>query len=123
MALLKSSLNKRYKRIVFIGKSIGTCVQNVLNNRVDNIDVVNIYLSPINKTVEMGMINNSLVITGNEDPLITRENVNQISDLSGVKLIRIDGANHALNIEGDAVKSLEVQLNIIKCIKKYLKSI
>ncbi|MBS6043997.1 MAG: alpha/beta hydrolase, partial [Clostridium baratii] len=79
--------------------------------------------SPINKTVEMGMINNSLVITGNEDPLITRENVNQISDLSGVKLIRIDGANHALNIEGDAVKSLEVQLNIIKCIKKYLKSI
>lgn len=123
VALLKSSLNKTYKRIVFIGKSIGTCVQNVLNNRVDNIDVVNIYLSPINKTVEMGMINNSLVIIGNEDPLITRENVNQISNLSGVKLIRIDGANHALNIEGDAVKSLEVQLNIIKCIKKYLKSI
>ncbi|MEG1002443.1 alpha/beta hydrolase [Clostridium sp.] len=122
VALLNSSLNKKYKKIVFIGKSIGTCVQNVLNDRVHGLDIINIYLSPVNKTVEMGIQSNSLVITGSSDPLLTKDNSDKISKLSGINYIRIDGANHALNIEGDAVKSLEVQLNIIKCIKKYLKS-
>ncbi|MGL4571927.1 MAG: alpha/beta hydrolase [Clostridium sp.] len=122
VALLNSSLNKKYKKIVFIGKSIGTCVQNVLNDRVHGLDIINIYLSPVNKTVEMGIKSNSLVITGSSDPLLTKDNSDKISKLSGISYIRIDGANHALNIEGDAVKSLEVQLSIIKCIKKYLKS-
>lgn len=118
--LLKSTLGNRYKNIVFIGKSIGTCVQNVLNKNVKGYNITNIYLSPINKTVQMEIEENALVITGSSDPLLSKENLEILEEVNGTKLINIDGANHALNIEGNAIKSLEVQLNIIKCMKEYL---
>lgn len=118
--LLKNTLVNKYKNIIFIGKSIGTCVQNVLNKNVKGYNITNIYLSPINKTVQMGIEENSLVITGSNDPLLSKENLEVIEEVNGTKLINIDGANHALNIEGDAIKSLEIQLNIINCMKEYL---
>lgn len=118
--LLKSTLANKYKNIVFIGKSIGTCVQNVLNKNVKGYNVTNIYLSPINKTVQMEIEENALVITGSSDPLLSKENLEILEEVNGTKLISIDGANHALNIEGNAIKSLEIQLNIIKCMKEYL---
>ena len=118
--LLKSTLRSKYRNIVFIGKSIGTCVQNVLNKNVKGYNITNIYISPINKTVQMGIEKNSLVFTGNSDPLLSKENLQKIEEINGVKLINIDNANHALNIEGDAIKSLEVQLSVIEFMKEYL---
>lgn len=118
--LLKSTLRNKYRNIVFIGKSIGTCVQNVLNKNVKGYNITNIYISPINKTVQMGIEKNSLVFTGSSDPLLSKENLQKIEEINGVKLINIDNANHALNIEGDAIKSLEVQLSVIEFMKEYL---
>lgn len=118
--LLKSTLRSKYRNIVFIGKSIGTCVQNVLNKNVKGYNITNIYISPINKTVQMGIEKNSLVFTGSSDPLLSKENLQKIEEINGVKLINIDNANHALNIEGDAIKSLEVQLSVIEFMKEYL---
>lgn len=118
--LLKSTLRSKYRNIIFIGKSIGTCVQNVLNKNVKGYNITNIYISPINKTVQMGIEKNSLVFTGSSDPLLSKENLQKIEEINGVKLINIDNANHALNIEGDAIKSLEVQLSVIEFMKEYL---
>ena len=117
--LLKSTLRSKYRNIIFIGKSIGTCVQNVLNKNVKGYNITNIYISPINKTVQMGIEKNSLVFTGSSDPLLSKENLQKIEEINGVKLINIDNANHALNIEGDAIKSLEVQLSVIEFMKEY----
>ena len=118
--LLKSTLRNKYRNIVFIGKSIGTCVQNVLNKNVKGYNITNIYISPINKTVQMGIEKNSLVFTGSSDPLLSKENLEKIEEVSGTKLINIDNANHALNVEGDVIKSLEIQLSIIEFMKEYL---
>lgn len=118
--LLKSTLRNKYRNIVFIGKSIGTCVQNVLNKNVKGYNVTNIYISPINKTVQMGIEKNSLVFTGSSDPLLSSENLEKIEEVNGTKLINIDNANHALNVEGDVIKSLEIQLSIIKYMKEFL---
>lgn len=118
--LLKSTLRNKYRNIVFIGKSIGTCVQNVLNKNVKGYNITNVYISPINKTVQMGIEKNSLVFTGSSDPLLSKENLQKIEEINGTRLINIDNANHALNIEGDAIKSLEVQLSVIEFMKEYL---
>ncbi|MDY6012049.1 alpha/beta hydrolase [Clostridium sp.] len=118
--LLKSTLRNKYRNIVFIGKSIGTCVQNVLNKNVKGYNITNIYISPINKTVQMGIEKNSLVFTGSSDPLLSKENLEKIEEVSGTRLINIDNANHALNVEGDVIKSLEIQLSIIEFMKEYL---
>ena len=118
--LSKSTLRNKYRNIVFIGKSIGTCVQNVLNKNVKGYNITNIYISPINKTVQMGIEKNSLVFTGSSDPLLSKENLEKIEEVSGTRLINIDNANHALNVEGDVIKSLEIQLSIIEFMKEYL---
>lgn len=68
----------------------------------------------------MGIEKNSLVFTGSSDPLLSKENLEKIEEVSGTRLINIDNANHALNVEGDVIKSLEIQLSIIEFMKEYL---
>lgn len=118
---INSILNSKYKNIVIIGKSIGTCVQDVLNENIKGYNITNVYISPIDKTVNMGIKENSLVITGSADPLLKEENISKINRINGVKLIKFEGANHALNIEKHPIDSLKIQINIIKVVEDYLK--
>lgn len=123
-ALLKMALNPKYKRIVFIGKSIGTVVQIFLLNKLIEegyeFDFTNIYLTPVNSTVDLGIKKGALVFTGTSDPLINEENVEKIENVSQIELIKIDGADHSMNIENDIVRSSEILTYIIKKEKEYL---
>lgn len=120
LEIVQNALNESYKNIVIIGKSIGTCVQNLLNDRIEGYNIENIYISPINKTVEMGIKENSLVITGTKDPLLSKENLEKIKDISGADLVTIKDGNHALNIEKDPIKSLRSQTEVIEFIEGFL---
>ena len=46
----KERVNKKYKKIVFIGKSLGTIIQNKLSEIFIDFDQVHIYLTPVDKT-------------------------------------------------------------------------
>ncbi|MGV3074797.1 alpha/beta fold hydrolase [Clostridium baratii] len=120
LEIVENALSENYKNIVIIGKSIGTCVQNLLNDRIEGYNIENIYISPINKTVEMGIKENSLVITGTKDPLISKENLEKIKDISGADLVTIKDGNHALNIEKDPIKSLRSQTEVIEFMEGFL---
>ena len=120
LEIVENALDESYKNIVIIGKSIGTCVQNLLNNRIKGYNIENVYISPINKTVEMGIKENSLVITGTKDPLLSKENLEKIKDISGADLVTIKDGNHALNIEKDPIKSLRSQTEVIEFIEGVL---
>lgn len=120
LEIVENSLSENYKNIVIIGKSIGTCVQNLLNDRIEGYNIENIYISPINKTVEMGIKENSLVITGTKDPLLSKENLEKIKDISGADLVTIKDGNHALNIEKDPIKSLRSQTEVIEFMEGFL---
>ena len=120
LEIVENALSENYKNIVIIGKSIGTCVQNLLNDRIEGYNIENIYISPINKTVEMGIKENSLVITGTKDPLISKENLEKIKDISGSDLVTIKDGNHALNIEKDPIKSLRSQTEVIEFMEGFL---
>ena len=52
--LLKLSLEIRYEKVIFIGKSLGTVVQRMLEEKIRkenyNGEIINIYLTPIDKT-------------------------------------------------------------------------
>ena len=124
MQLLKMSKLSQYKKIIFIGKSIGTVLQRILQDKlVDDgfeFEFINIYLTPVDKTVELGIYRNSLVFTGTSDPLINRENVNTIKNIDDVNFIEIEGADHSLNIKSDIVKSAKILLRVIECEKEYL---
>ncbi|AIY82744.1 MAG: alpha/beta hydrolase [Clostridium baratii] len=120
LEIVQNALNENYKNIVIIGKSIGTCVQNLLNDRIEGYNIENIYISPINKTVEMGIKENSLVITGTKDPLLSKENLEKIKNISGADLVTIKDGNHALNIEKDPIKSLKSQTEVIEFMEGFL---
>lgn len=122
LELVKDALSlKEYKEVIIIGKSIGTCVQNFLNEKIKGINIKNIYISPIDKTVGMGFKEGSLIITGSKDPLLSEENLQNIVDSKKYKVIVFNGANHALNIEKNPIGSLEIQIEIIKAIKTFIK--
>lgn len=117
---IKNDISKEYENIVIIGKSIGTCVQVMLNRHFEGKNVKNIYISPIDKTAKHGVCENSLVITGTKDPLLSEESLNKIEDTKGVKVVNITDANHALDIEGNVLKTIEVLFDIIELEKEFL---
>ena len=113
-------INKKYEEILIIGKSIGTIVQIHMQKEFNKgINIRNIYLTPIEKTFELG-INKSLVITGTNDTWISKESISKIHNINDVKLVVIEGANHSLNINGDILKSIDVIKSVIKVEKEYI---
>ncbi|MGL5647911.1 MAG: alpha/beta hydrolase [Clostridium sp.] len=117
---IQKSITKEYSKIVIIGKSIGTCVQVMLNGMFKGKDVKNIYISPIDKTAKHGVCENSLVITGTKDPLLNKESLEKIENVKGVKLVNIDDANHALDIEGNVLESIKVLFDVIEMEREFL---
>ncbi|MGN0143613.1 MAG: alpha/beta hydrolase [Clostridium sp.] len=122
--LLKMSLDSRYKKIIFIGKSLGTIIQIYLEDKLVEegykFDFKNIYLTPVNFTAESGVEEGSLIVTGTNDPLINEESINKIEEISKVDVVKIDGADHSMNVDHDVVKSSEILTYIIKKEKEYL---
>lgn len=122
--LLNISLNSQYKRILFIGKSIGTAVQNCLCNNIDSsYDVKNIYLTPVDETIKLGIKENSLVISGSSDPLLSKENFEKLQDMKNIEFMCIDKGDHSLNIKGDVINSIENLKMIIEAEKSFLDKI
>ncbi|MGG5462222.1 alpha/beta fold hydrolase [Clostridium sp. B9] len=117
---------RRHKKIIFIGKSLGTVLQNSLGEKIKSIQEVKIkdvYLTPVNKTVETGIREGSLVITGSKDALITKENIEKIKELNGLELVEVEGAGHSLCVKGEVLSSIEVLKESIGKIKNYLQRI
>ncbi|MDD5795206.1 MAG: alpha/beta hydrolase [Clostridiales bacterium] len=113
--------SKKYEEILLIGKSIGTVVQIHIQKEVcKNIKVKNIYLTPIENTFELGLSEESLVITGTNDTWISKETVEKIKNINNIKTLIIQNANHSLNIDGDILKTIEALNVIINEEKQYI---
>lgn len=122
--LLKMSLCDKYKRIIFIGKSIGTVVQKVIETRLkgDNFkgEIVNVYLTPINKTCELGIEHQSLVVCGTNDAFISSENREKMMNMDSIKYIEIEGAGHSLVIKDDVEKSIRALEYVLSEEKEFI---
>ena len=122
--LLKLSLENRYEKVIFIGKSLGTVVQRMLEEKIrkENYDgeIINIYLTPIDKTCELGIKENSLVVCGTKDPMITSENREKLSHMSNINYIEVDGAGHSLAIKNDVMRSIEALKTVIYAEKEFI---
>ncbi|MGL4451127.1 MAG: alpha/beta hydrolase [Sarcina sp.] len=118
---VKPFLGNKYKKVVIIAKSIGTCVQKYLNDNIKDFDIVNVSISPIDKTFNMGIDAKTLVFTGSADPLLSQENQVALSK-TNKDFICFKDANHALNINSKPLESLNILTQLITNIHSYLKS-
>ncbi|WP_459481209.1 alpha/beta hydrolase [Clostridium saccharoperbutylacetonicum] len=117
--VLIKCLSENYKKIIFIGKSLGTIIQNRLSKELRDYEQVHVYLTPVNETVKYIVNFPCLVITGKEDGKINSLNMNIIQNSKNIKLLQIDEGNHRLECL-DVLKSIEMLNTIMRTFKKFL---
>lgn len=124
--VFNKAMENNYKKVLFVGKSIGTIIQNYIQkNEEKNYESFNIYLTPTDESVEMGLKKGSLVFTGSKDKYIMVENRRFIKSSSNFKVIEFEGANHSLEIDNETLKNIdrlkiimEMEKNFITKLKK-----
>ena len=120
---IDNAIEKEYEEILIIGKSIGTSVQSFLNKDLSGRfkNIRNIYISPINKTLdEFNIESNSLVITGDKDPLLSIAHRVEIEKRKDVESFIIEGANHALDIEGNIMNTVDALKESLQIEKDFI---
>lgn len=113
----------KYKRIILIGKSLGTVLQSRIDKEIKenyDIHIKNIYLTPINETFKEKLDKEGLIITGTKDTLISSENLEKIKS-EGLRVLEIEDAGHSLCIKGNVLRSIKALEIIIENIKDYLE--
>lgn len=117
--ILKKCLSKNYKKIIFIGKSLGTIIQSKLSKELIDYEQIHVYLTPVDKTFENIVDYPCLVITGTEDRKISISNMNIIENNKNIELVKISGGNHRLECS-DTLKSIEMLNTTIGTLKKFI---
>ncbi|MGM8368133.1 alpha/beta hydrolase [Clostridium perfringens] len=123
LEVIDNAIEKEYEEILIIGKSIGTSVQSFLNKDLSRRfkNIRNIYISPINKTLdEFNIESNSLVITGDKDPLLSIAHRVEIEKREDVESFIIEGANHALDIEGNVMNTIDALKESLEIEKDFI---
>lgn len=118
--VVEAQLEKEYKSIVIIGKSIGTCVQILLNKHLEGRALTNIYISPIDKTVGLGITENAFVITSSSDPLLSAENFERLKAIPSITLTNVEGANHALDLPNNVLGTIDALRTYIEDARAFL---
>ena len=67
------------------------------------------------------MLENSLVVSGLSDPLLSSENLNKIKKVKGIDLITIDNANHSFDIKNNIIKTLDALKDVILKEKDFIQ--
>jgi hypothetical protein len=117
--IAKDCVNKKYKKIVFIGKSMGTIIQNRLSKIFIDFEQLHIYLTPVDKTFEYMVNYPCLVITGTDDRKINNLNMSIIKNSKNIELIKIDGGNHRLECL-EVSKSIEMLETTMASLKSFI---
>ena len=114
-AIRKCLNEKKYKKIIFIGKCLGTYIQIKLISKFNNYKQKHVFLTPWADCIEGIISTNSMVIVGTNDICFDKEHISKIVKFENVTLKTIEGANHDLEKE-DYKESLE----ILKEVSEYI---
>lgn len=119
-AIEKCIGEKKYKKLIFIGKCIGTFIQNSLINEFRNYDQRHVFLTPWPECIGSILSTNSLVVVGTDDNVFKEEQLSKIKDIENVKVQLIEEANHDLE-KDDFRESLRVLYEVTECIYDFIK--
>jgi len=120
-AILKAlAIKSDYKKIIFLGKSMGTTVQCKLINDFSNYEQLHIFLTPLPECIET--IKNSkgcLVIVGEDDHAFKQVHLKMIEDSQNIKTKTIERADHRLET-GDYRESIDILKDVSNEIHNYI---
>ncbi|ASS68435.1 MULTISPECIES: hypothetical protein [unclassified Paenibacillus] len=117
-------LLERYDRLAFIGKSVGTVVSShtreALAEDLRGKEFRHIFLTPIGPAIPSMLRDGGLVAVGTADPVFGPEDMRRTAAGNGVRLLAIDGGDHALELP-DVGQSLDILREIVSAVGMYLK--
>jgi len=117
---------RKYERIIFIAKSIGTfALGEILQSREDLSGSELIWLTPLIKDGELfekirTVTNRSLLVIGTKDPSYNQESIANILEQSNIDSLIIEGANHSLEIENNLFESIHESKRILSKIIEFI---
>jgi hypothetical protein len=117
------SINKvidRYQSIIFISKSLGTVVAGQVAQFYGYDRIKHIFLTPIKPSIPNLLRSNGIVIYGTGDNQFGIEEVNKLRGFEELKIIAIENANHALEVQ-DIEDSIEIIKTITGIYLNFLK--
>jgi pimeloyl-ACP methyl ester carboxylesterase len=120
---------KKYRHLTLVGKSMGTMALALLSRDAKKWEympqsVESLWLTPLLKdTTIVGEIprlgQRQYVVTGNQDVThYSREGLESLPQ--SVEAVTVQGANHGLDIEGDALASTRVMTSVMEGISRFL---
>ncbi len=118
-AISKCLDQKDYKKLIFIGKCLGTHIQTQLADIFADISQKHIFITPWLECIETINRADSLVIVGSNDAIFKKEHTDRIAVVDHIKLNIIDGANHDLE-KGGYQESLAILTNVTECIYNHI---
>lgn len=111
---------RHYTELVFFSKSFGTVVAGALSAELQWRAVRNFYLTPLNQTMPYMEAAPCEAATGTMDPHLSADVRHQMALLHGVTLHICPGANHSLEVPGDAAASVRVLESMVESYLRFL---
>lgn len=109
----------QYEEILFVSKSIGTCVAAAYAER-NGLAARHILYTPLKETFQLAP-KTAIAFIGTADPWSDAEEIRRLCMDSGIPLTVIPDANHSLET-GNALQDIEILRDVMSETLKYIAS-
>ncbi|WBW96796.1 hypothetical protein [Oceanirhabdus sp. W0125-5] len=120
-AINKCREQKKYNRIIFAGKSIGTVISGKVSDMINDINIKHIFLTPIKYTIPFINKYGGPVIIGSKDKVFGQECIDIIQGNENINIEIIKNAGHSLEVD-DLEGTLNIHKYVVKICDDYLGS-
>jgi len=116
---IDKALKSNYKKIIFVGKSLGTFIMNELRKEYSEKNTSYIYLTPTDRSIPKNCCSNVLIVFGSGDNKLSKELVIEIKKRNDIEVIEIKDANHSLEFKS-TIKSINELSVVVKRCKEFI---
>lgn len=121
---LSQLLPGSYRRLVLVGKSLGTpFVRTLAQQYQSQFEVSVIQLTPIQGAVELTDTFKALVVIGTADSRYSAETVAAYDGHPSITWRVFEGLNHGLEVKGNWCKSLDVLSEIVAACEAFMETL
>ena len=108
-----------YRDIIFVSKSIGTVIAGRYAQK-NNLQVKNIYLTPLKETMNYMWSDNSIVVIGEDDEYINFNYLFDYCKKNNIIIYPFKGVGHSFNDKVHIDKSISILNDIVNIYKQYI---
>lgn len=112
---------ENYESLIFVSKSLGTIVAGQVAEAIEDKDIRQLYLTPLNRTVPYIQRSRGIVIYGTKDPSFNNQSIEAIEYLNDMEVHPIQNATHSLEVEMVS-HSLVIMNEIVDIYQSFFKS-